>query len=32
MFKATPNPPETDTGSDDPLEAEKLKEAADRPF
>jgi len=32
MFKATPNPPETDTGSDDPLEAEKLKEAADRAF
>ncbi|KJZ37488.1 DUF6124 family protein [Pseudomonas fluorescens] len=32
MFKATPNPPETDTDSDDPLEAEKLKEAADRAF
>ncbi|WP_219095067.1 DUF6124 family protein [Pseudomonas sp. UMAB-40] len=32
MFKATPNPPETDTGSDASLEAEKLKEAADRVF
>ncbi|VVO05515.1 hypothetical protein PS914_00832 [Pseudomonas fluorescens] len=30
MFKATPNPPETDTGSEASLEAEKLKEAADR--
>lgn len=29
MFKVTPNPPESDT---DPLEAEKLKEAADRAF
>ncbi|WP_283182020.1 DUF6124 family protein [Pseudomonas svalbardensis] len=32
MFKATPNPPETDTGSQASLEAEKLKEAADRAF
>ena len=32
MFKVTPNPPETDTDSDAPLEAEKLKEAADRAF
>ncbi|MCP1498450.1 hypothetical protein J2Y86_003157 [Pseudomonas migulae] len=32
MFKPTPNPPETDTGSDASLEAEKLKEAADRAF
>ena len=32
MFKPTPNPPETDTGSDTSLEAEKLKEAADRVF
>ncbi|MHC8384933.1 DUF6124 family protein [Pseudomonas sp. LB3P14] len=32
MFKATPNPPETDTGSEASLEAEKLKEAADRVF
>ncbi|MGL6243027.1 DUF6124 family protein [Pseudomonas sp.] len=32
MFKATPNPPETDTDSDASLEAEKLKEAADRVF
>ncbi|MCW8274697.1 hypothetical protein IMF27_02410 [Pseudomonas sp. PCH199] len=29
MFKVTPNPPEFGT---DPLEAEKLKEAADRAF
>jgi hypothetical protein len=29
MFKVTPNPPKSDT---DPLEAEKLKEAADRAF
>jgi hypothetical protein len=29
MFKVTPNPPELDT---DPLEAEKLKEAAERAF
>ena len=32
MFKPTPNPPETDTGSEASLEAEKLKEAADRVF
>lgn len=32
MFKATPNPPETDTGSDASLDAEKMKEAADRAF
>ncbi|MDQ0126338.1 hypothetical protein J2W17_005320 [Pseudomonas lini] len=32
MFKVTPNPPETDTGSEAFLEAEKLKEAADRVF
>jgi hypothetical protein len=32
MFKPTPNPPETDSGSDTSLEAEKLKEAADRAF
>jgi len=32
MFKATPNPPETDTGSDACLDAEKMKEAADRAF
>ncbi|MHC8341522.1 DUF6124 family protein [Pseudomonas sp. HLT2-19-2] len=32
MFKPTPNPPETDTGSEASLEAEKLKEAADRAF
>jgi hypothetical protein len=32
MFKATPTPPETDTGSAPSLEAEKLKEAADRAF
>ena len=32
MFKATPNPPETDTGSDASLETEKLKEADDRAF
>ena len=30
MFKATPNPPETDTGSDAPLETEQRKEADDR--
>ena len=30
MFKVTPNPPETDTDSEASLEAEKLKEAADR--
>ncbi|HWT68380.1 MAG TPA: DUF6124 family protein [Pseudomonas sp.] len=29
MFKVTPNPPESDT---DPLEAEKLREAAERAF
>jgi hypothetical protein len=32
MFKPTPNPPETDTSSEASLEAEKLKEAADRVF
>ena len=33
MFKVSPNPPENSgTPSDDPLEAEKLKEAADRAF
>ncbi|MET0848349.1 MAG: DUF6124 family protein [Pseudomonas sp.] len=32
MFKATPNPPETDTDPEAVLEAEKLKEAADRAF
>ena len=32
MFKPTPNPPETDTSSEASLEAEKLKEAADRAF
>ena len=32
MFKVTPNPPETDSGSEASLEAEKLKEAADRAF
>ena len=32
MFKPTPNPPETDTDSEASLEAEKLKEAADRVF
>ena len=30
MFKATPNPPETDTDSQASLDAEKMKEAADR--
>ncbi|MHC8325916.1 DUF6124 family protein [Pseudomonas sp. LB1P83] len=31
MFKATPNPPETDPTSNDPaLESQKTKEAADR--
>ena len=32
MFKATPNPPESGTDSETALEAEKLKEAADRVF
>jgi hypothetical protein len=32
MFKVTPNPPETAPDSQDALEAEKLKEAADRAF
>ncbi|WP_030130180.1 DUF6124 family protein [Pseudomonas sp. QTF5] len=32
MFKATPNPPETGVDSQASLEAEKLKEAADRAF
>ncbi|WP_032835040.1 DUF6124 family protein [Pseudomonas sp. GM50] len=30
MFKATPNPPETDADSQASLDAEKMKEAADR--
>jgi hypothetical protein len=33
MFKVSPNPPDNSgTPSEDPLEAEKLKEAADRAF
>jgi hypothetical protein len=32
MFKATPHPPETDTDSQASLDAEKMKEAADRAF
>jgi len=32
MFKATPNPPESGTDPETALEAEKLKEAADRVF
>lgn len=33
MFKVSPNPPENSgTPSEDPLETEKLKEAADRAF
>ena len=32
MFKVTPNPPESDTDSQASLEADKLKEAADRVF
>jgi hypothetical protein len=32
MFKATPNPPETDADSQASLDAEKMKEAADRAF
>ena len=32
MFKATPNPPETDVDSQASLDAEKMKEAADRAF
>ncbi|RON40225.1 hypothetical protein BK666_26440 [Pseudomonas frederiksbergensis] len=32
MFKATPNPPESGTDSKPSLDAEKMKEAADRAF
>ncbi|WP_213941720.1 DUF6124 family protein [Pseudomonas sp. dw_612] len=32
MFKATPNPPESGTDSQASLDAEKMKEAADRAF
>ncbi|KAA0988295.1 hypothetical protein FQ192_17650 [Pseudomonas sp. ANT_J12] len=32
MFKATPNPPESGTDSQPSLDAEKMKEAADRAF